>query len=93
MSHIEVVAAAASPYTPSPLTGVTIPSDGTFSAAVYNGQGSLIRTLIRARTVRPGTLNIYWDGLDDDGTQAAPGGEYEVVRYLAKSDLRAHGGR
>jgi len=63
-----------------------VPEKGNLSAAVYRADGTLVRTLQCLRPAVPGTVELYWDGLDDFGQASAPG-VYAVRTVL--SDVTA----
>lgn len=50
---------------------------GRVSAAVYDGEGQLLRTLLRGQKKPAGEHSLRWDGLDRGG-QPQPPGEYNV---------------
>ena len=59
---------------------------GQVSAAVYNQEGRLVRTLLRAQSRRAGRHTLTWDGLDRLG-EPQPPGEY-TVKILRKPPFR-----
>ena len=46
---------------------------GPVSAAVYRAHGQMVRTLAYLQAHKPGSVELYWDGLDDFGRPCAPG--------------------
>lgn len=50
---------------------------GRVSAAVYNSDGRLLRTLLRGKRRDPGPQTLHWDGLDREGNPQ-PAGSYTV---------------
>ena len=59
---------------------------GQVSAAVYDGDGTLIRTLLRAQFQEPGEHTLHWDGLNRLG-EPQPAGEY-TVKLLRKPQFK-----
>jgi len=49
-----------------------ITSSGNLSAAVYRKDGTLTRTLLYMKKVKPGKLQLEWDGHDDFGQPVVP---------------------
>ncbi len=59
---------------------------GDVSAAVFNPQGLLVRTLLRGTPQKAGEHRLQWDGLDRRGRPQPPG-DY-TVRILCKPPFR-----
>lgn len=55
----------------------TLEAPGRISAAVYNRDGQLLRTLLRGQPREKGEYTLWWDGLDRAGQPQMPG-EYQV---------------
>src|SRR5262245_42985350 len=51
---------------------VPVGSDSRLSAAIYDKNGQLVRHLYDLM-LRPGTVNLTWDGKDDDGNDLPVG--------------------
>ena len=66
---------------------VQAPAKGLLSAAVYDAQGHMVRTLFAGRDVAAGPVTIGWDGKDDAGVPA-PAGAYEI-RAVSNAGLHA----
>ncbi len=60
---------------------------GQVSAAVYNSDGRLIRTLLRGEKQNAGENTVYWDGLNRHG-EPQPAGRY-TVKILRTPGFRA----
>lgn len=60
---------------------------GNVSAAVYDSQGHLLRSLLHGKAMQAGEHRLAWDGLDAGG-RAVPAGEYEW-RLLRNEGLQA----
>ncbi len=59
---------------------------GEVSAAVYNADGVLVRTLLRAEPRQPGRHVLRWDGLDRRG-EPQPPGDY-TIKLLRKPQFK-----
>jgi hypothetical protein len=46
------------------------------SVRVYDVKGRLVRTILTEETLHPGDYSMSWDGMDENGTQVAPGVYY-----------------
>ncbi len=62
----------------------TLETEYRTSAAVYDKDGKLVRTLWRGVRFEPGAHNAAWDGLDDAGNPCAQGMAY-TVKVLANN--------
>lgn len=70
---------------PAPIAVVPATSNGTLSAAIYDAQGNLLRTLLRALPTHGGSQAIYWDERDDAGNVLPPGKyEWRAITSLAR---------
>ncbi len=91
MKNILVVSTIASLGTASALAELTfpiaMPHEGRVSAAVYNGDGQLVRTLLTGQPLAKGGHTLSWDGLDRYG-RALPAGDY-TWKLVATRGLRA----
>jgi len=55
--------------------------DGQVSLAVYDGEGRLLREILRAEPQEAGPHTVVWDGLKQDGTAVEPGTcQWRVLR-------------
>jgi hypothetical protein len=50
----------------------TVEKEGQVSLGVYDGKGTLVRTLLSAKKQDAGRYAAAWDGLDRNGPSAAP---------------------
>lgn len=64
-----------------------INSSGTASIFVYDFEGSLIRTLVKQRSLNSGEHEIEWDGRDDRGDLVAPGPYVIVLEMTIQGEL------
>ncbi|MBN1418241.1 MAG: hypothetical protein JXP34_05655, partial [Planctomycetes bacterium] len=64
-----------------------LPATGRVSAAIYDGGGRLVRTLVSGSLRTEGPQHLAWDGLDDRGRPVLPG-EY-VWRVARVPSLEA----
>jgi hypothetical protein len=65
----------------------TLAKPGNVSAAIYDSQGHLLRSLLYGKPLQSGEHRLAWDGLDASG-HAMPAGEYEW-RLLRNEGLQA----
>ncbi len=63
---------APNPFNPSTTITYTLQQAGQVSVKVYNTQGRLVRTLVDSYG-QTGSHTVMWDGLTDQGEQAASG--------------------
>ncbi|MFW5856612.1 MAG: PA14 domain-containing protein [Planctomycetota bacterium] len=66
---------------------VTLEAEGRVSAAIYDGDGVLLRELLRGEPYPAGTHTLHWDGLDSRGRPQPPG--TYTWRVLVTGGLRA----
>ncbi len=66
---------------------IEIPHAGRVSAAIYNAQGEMVRTLLTGKPLPSGQRTLTWDGLDRYG-RTLPAGEYSW-KLLSTPGLRA----
>ncbi len=52
---------------------VQVPGTGFLSLGIYNRQNTLIRSLLYAKSVKAGPLNLHWDATTDLGQPVTPG--------------------
>lgn len=82
----EVSDAYPNPFNPETSIRFQLPWTAQFKVTVYNDHGQAVRTLMNER-MGPGTFDVTWDGLDDNGRQVATG----VYLYLIEGpDLRTY---
>jgi hypothetical protein len=65
----------------------TLAKPGQVSAAIYDNEGRLLRSLAHGRAMEAGEQRLAWDGLDANG-RAMPAGDYEW-RVLRNDGLQA----
>ncbi|NDA69326.1 MAG: hypothetical protein EBY09_22310, partial [Verrucomicrobia bacterium] len=65
----------------------TLTKPGNVSAAIYDSQGHLLRSLLHGKPMLAGEHRLAWDGLDASG-RAVPTGDYEW-RLLRNEGLQA----
>ena len=63
---------------------VNVPDAGHLSAAVYRQDGTLARTLLYMKEVKPGKLRLEWEGHDDFGQPVAPG-DYTIRTAISNT--------
>ncbi len=67
------------PFNPTTQIFFTLEQDAHVTVDVYNVQGRRVRTLLN-RHERAGTMVALWNGLDEDGRQAASGLYFYIIR-------------
>ena len=60
------------PFNPSTRITYSIPEQGHVSLKIYDVTGRLIRTIVE-ESKAPGTYTVDWNGLNDQGRNAATG--------------------
>ena len=60
------------PFNPQTWIDFSLPRDGQVSLRVYDGRGSLVRTLVNA-SLPAGSHHIRWEGADDNGRAVSSG--------------------
>lgn len=76
----ELRANVPNPFNPSTEFSFVLAKDGPVSLRVYSVRGELVRTLVD-ESMAAGPHSLTWNGLDDQGRQAASGAY--VVRFIA----------
>lgn len=76
----ELRANVPNPFNPSTEISFVLAQDGPVSLRVYTVRGQLVRTLLD-RSLAAGPHSLTWNGIDDQGRQAASGGY--IVRFVA----------
>lgn len=75
------------PFNPETSIRFQLPWAAAFKVTVFNDHGQAVRTLVDERSMGPGTFDVTWDGMDDNGRQVATG----VYLYLIEGpDLQTH---
>ena len=87
LAHLALVLLALKTAAPAVDIPVTLGKPGNVSAAIYDGQGRMVRELTRAEPMQTGKHALAWDGLDMDG-KPAPAGKYKW-RALQTEGLRS----
>jgi hypothetical protein len=59
--------------------------EGTSSVRVYDVRGRLVRTIVDEEILHPGSYQLGWDGLDENGANVAPGVYYCKLQIGARS--------
>lgn len=59
--------------------------EGSSSVKVYDVRGRLVRTIVDEEIMHPGSYQLGWDGLDDNGANVAPGVYYCKLQIGARS--------
>ncbi len=59
--------------------------EGTSSVRIYDVRGRLVRTIVNEEIMHPGSYNLGWDGLDENGANVAPGVYYCKLQIGARS--------
>ncbi len=59
--------------------------EGTSSVRVYDVKGRLVRTVLQEEFLHPGSYQLSWDGLDENGAKVAPGVYYCKLQINARS--------
>ena len=78
LCDVYVNSATTTPPVPVPIASPAMSSTGTFSAAVYDAAGNIVRTLWQTQPATAGQVrNLYWDGRDDNLTLLPTGQNYE----------------
>jgi hypothetical protein len=63
--------------------GFTLRKSDRVAVAIVNGNGDVVRTLVRSKRARPGTQQFVWDGRDQAG-RIVPDGTYRPRVHLAQ---------
>jgi hypothetical protein len=78
LNDVYVFSATSTPPVPMPIASPAMSSAGTFSAAVYDANGNIVRTLWQTQPASVGQVrNLYWDGRDDNLTLLPMDQNYE----------------
>ena len=59
--------------------------EGTGSVRVYDVKGRLVRTVLQEEFLHPGSYQMSWNGLDENGSKVAPGVYYCKLQIGARS--------
>jgi hypothetical protein len=59
--------------------------EGMSSVRVYDVKGRLVRTVLQEEFLHPGSYQLSWDGLDENGAKVAPGVYYCKLQVGARS--------
>ncbi|HUV35731.1 MAG TPA: FlgD immunoglobulin-like domain containing protein [Patescibacteria group bacterium] len=59
--------------------------EGTSSVRVYDVKGRLVRTVLQEEILHPGSYQLDWNGLDENGAKVAPGVYYCKLQIGVRS--------
>ncbi len=71
---------------------VTMPYAGYLSAAVYDSNGQIVRTLLERAPASVGTVTLTWDGIDDLGRAVIQDGTYNWKAFISQVQIVDNGG-
>ena len=66
---------------------VTMPYDGYLSAAIYDSDGQIVRTLLAQFPEQAGSVPLVWDGKDQLGRTVSQDGTYTWKALTSQVDV------
>jgi plastocyanin len=72
------------PFNPRTSVQFTLAEPETVTITVHDVRGQLVRELVAAEAMEPGDREVLWDGANDDGSGAASGVYYFLIRTSAE---------